>query len=425
MVSKPKPATGQQTPPPLRMWWWGEEEAPGISRWIEDTISRFQAETGVRVDASIMATSEVVDRFTQAARAGNPPDLQYFWNGIFHMENVWRGYVEPLNGLVSRSVLQRSGATRLSVFEGKQYRAGFYGEGFGIVYNKVMLDRAGLDPDDPPRTWAAFLNACDRLKAAGFVPFGGGARDGFFGDWWLANALPQNLNLPTEAISLFIGDLDWREPKHHEHWERLDELVRLGFVNDDIGHIGLFESLRAFDQGRFAFTLYVTASLPQAQASLGQGNVGFMPMPVYGRGRLAGVPILDAHGFGIPNGATHKRLAAQLIEFMHTRERLQAMWQLSNQIPVDEAFNADAIQDPLLRRVYEVYFAGPHSVYVGNLMPVPFWNEVMFVVSQRIVAGQMSAREAGDLAHAFTDRWRAANPELVSKYARWSRELAD
>ena len=43
------------------------------------------------------------------------------------------GYFEPLNGLASRDVLSRAGATRMSIFERKQYRTGFYAEGFGIA----------------------------------------------------------------------------------------------------------------------------------------------------------------------------------------------------------------------------------------------------------------------------------------------------
>ena len=36
-----------------------------------------------------------------ASGAGNPPDLQYFWTGTNHMENVWRGYIEPRNNVLT------------------------------------------------------------------------------------------------------------------------------------------------------------------------------------------------------------------------------------------------------------------------------------------------------------------------------------
>src|SRR4051794_10107709 len=89
----PLPAPRQQThtSSPLQMWWWGTEEAPDIGRWIQDTATKFRAETGVAIEATPLSTGEVVDRFTSASAAGNPRDVAYFWNGIYHMENVWRG----------------------------------------------------------------------------------------------------------------------------------------------------------------------------------------------------------------------------------------------------------------------------------------------------------------------------------------------
>src|SRR4051812_31182485 len=171
MRTRVEPRSPGATESPLRLWWWGEDEAVGISRWVADTIARFEADTGVSVDSTYLATDEVVPRFTAAAAAGEPPDIQYLWNGIYHMENVWRGYLAPLNGMVFRKVLERSGATRLSIYEDQQYRTGFYAEGFGVAYNKDLFDRAGLNPDAPPHTWDQFLFSCERLKAANLIPF--------------------------------------------------------------------------------------------------------------------------------------------------------------------------------------------------------------------------------------------------------------
>src|SRR5207249_10824924 len=115
--------------------------------------------------------------------------------------------------------------------------------------------------------------------------------------------------------------------------------------------------------------------------------------------------------------------AARFIEFMHTKERLQAMWQLSRQIPVDEAFDPSVIDDPFIKQVYDTWVAGPHNPYIGDLMPTRFWTDVMFVASQRILAGEIGGEQAGDLAYAVTEAWKAANPDTVNNYARWGREL--
>ena len=54
-----------------------------------------------------MDTSQVIPQFTKAAAAGNVPDVQFLFNGIYHMENVWLGYLKPLNGLVSAATIKK------------------------------------------------------------------------------------------------------------------------------------------------------------------------------------------------------------------------------------------------------------------------------------------------------------------------------
>ena len=66
----------------------------------------------------------------------------------------------------------------LSIYQGKQYRVGWYIVGFGIEYDKQAFDNAGLDADNPPTTWDAFLDACDKIKASGIIPFSAGVKDG-------------------------------------------------------------------------------------------------------------------------------------------------------------------------------------------------------------------------------------------------------
>ena len=83
------------------MWWWGEQEAVGIQNWMDDTIASSRPRTH-RIDPTLMDTANVVPQFTEAAAAGKPPDVQFLFNGIYHMENVWLGYLDPLDDLVAQ-----------------------------------------------------------------------------------------------------------------------------------------------------------------------------------------------------------------------------------------------------------------------------------------------------------------------------------
>ena len=77
--------------------------------------------------------------------------------------------------------------------------------GFGIEYDKAAFDKAGPRPDSPPTTWDAFLDACDKIKSTGLIPFSGGVKDGFFGEWYFVNTPDAEPDNPADALNLFIG----------------------------------------------------------------------------------------------------------------------------------------------------------------------------------------------------------------------------
>lgn len=406
----------------ISMWWWGEQEAIGIQKWVDETLAAFKDESGTSVDPLLMDTSQVVPQFTQAAAAGKPADVQFVFNGIYHMESVWLDYIQPLNGLIPDDVLAQSGATQLSVFEDQQYRVGFYQLGFGVEFDKELFDKAGLDADNPPTTWDAFLDACDKLKTSGVIPFSGGIKDGFFGEWYFVNTLTQNLDGPADALNLFIGNLSWEEPTYHEQWVKLQELKDNGFLNDDINSLELYQGIQLMETGKAAMTLNNTAALPAALENLGE-KLGFMLLPTYGTGNMAGLPIDDSQGFCIPAKAKDPEAAAALLEFMHSADRVNAMWTTSSAIPADEKFDSSLIDDPFIKSVYDKWFAGDKNVYVADLMPTLFWTDAMFKISQDILAGNMTGDESGAVAAEVTEKWKNQNPDMVENYTVWGKDL--
>ncbi|MCC6223580.1 MAG: extracellular solute-binding protein [Thermoleophilia bacterium] len=408
----------------LTWWWWGEQEAPGLQTYVDESVAAYEKATGTKVETTLLDTGNVIPQFTDASAAGKPPDLQYFWNGIYHMENVWHGYIEPLNGLVPDEVLQQSGATPLSIYQGKQYRVGWYAIGMGLTYNKALFEAAGLDPDSPPATWDAFLDACDKLKASGVNPFGGGVKDGYLGEWWLGGMLAQNLDTPADAINLFIGELDWQDPRYHDFWIKLRELHDLGFINDDINSLELYQGIQLMTTNKLAIVPNTTTQIPGAQEQLGEDGVGWMAWPNSGTGKMAGLPVLDAQGLGIASGSENKESAAAFLEFMQTPERLTRLWEVCQQIPSNTTFDAAAITNPTLKAVHDVWSSSELAPHLPNMMPTLFWTDAMFVATQKILAGNMTGEEAGELAAEITEKWKAQNPDLVENYATWSQDLA-
>jgi raffinose/stachyose/melibiose transport system substrate-binding protein len=417
------PASAHSSAGNIKMWWWGEQEAVGIKKWMDDTVKKFKAQTGSTVSPTEMDVSVVISQFTKAAAAGNVPDVQFLFNGIYHMENAWLGYLKPLDGLVSAATIKNGGGTKLSQYAGKTYRTGFYDLAFGLLYNKEHFAKAGLNADSPPKTWDQFLNACDKLKAKGYIPIGGGIKDGFVGEWWLINTLTQNLDSAADALNLFIGKLDWREPKYHEHWIKLQELYDHKFWNDDVNSLKLYQGIQLYNTGKASMALNNTPAIPDSQKKLGRDKVGFMKMPTFGTGKMAPYPVVDSQGFGIPAKAKDPATAAKFIDFMHSPERLKAYWTLSQQIPADSRFDPSVIDNPLLKQTYDKFIKAKHNVYIADLMPGLFWTDAMFVISQKILGGNMKGAQSGDYAAKITQKWKKQNPDEVKHYTTWGKDL--
>jgi len=412
--------TGQN----LKFWWWGEQEAKGLEGWLNETVAQWAARSGDTLETTLLDTGVVISEFQTASAANAAPDLQYFWNGIYHMESVWLGYVEPLNDLIPADLLAASNATSLSVYQGKQYRMGWYSVPLLWVYNKQHFDKAGLDADNPPTTWDQLLNAIDKLKAVGITPMSAGLKDGPWGEWFMGHATGQNLDSPAEAINLFAGELDWRDPKYYEAWSRLSELWDLGAFNDDMNSIDLYPGIDLFSAGQSGMTQIVGPLVPNAQAQLGAENVGAMVFPVFGTGKMAGRPIFDTQGVGISSQSPNKALAADFLMFMHSDERVKALWDQVHQFPTDATWDGSVVTDPTLQKIWSTWINGAdHVPYISNLMPTLFWTDAMFVNSQKIISGEFTGEQAGDNAAQVAQKWRDQNPDLLENYKTWAGDL--
>jgi multiple sugar transport system substrate-binding protein len=59
------------------------------------------------------------------------------------------------------------GHLRLTTFEGRNYGLPYLGDLSRLFYNKELFEQAGVDPDDPPRDFAAVLSAAEAVQSLG------------------------------------------------------------------------------------------------------------------------------------------------------------------------------------------------------------------------------------------------------------------
>ncbi|HUL05546.1 MAG TPA: ABC transporter substrate-binding protein [Candidatus Acidoferrum sp.] len=406
--------------PTLDMWWWGEQELPGLQAFVDDSVKNYSA---AAVKTMLQDTAVVISQFQTAAAAGKAPDIQYLWNGIYHMESVWLGYLKPLNGLIKDDVLNNSRATLLSHYAGNIYRMGWYPLPMIWCYNKDLFDKAGLDADNPPKTWDDLLAACDRLKAKGIAPIGGGIQDGYWGEWYFGHALAQNVDSTGEAVDLFTGARDFRDPKYHEHWVRLEELKKHDFLNPDMSSLELYPGIDLIVAGKLAMGESIGGRVPADSKATG-GKIGTMVMPVYGKGKMAGKPILDSQGLGISTNAEDPKAAAAFLEYLSSPERLKVFWDKTGWLPANTAFDTSVITDPTVKAMWHQFGESENIPYLSNLVPGQFYEQALLPTAQQIVQGKSTGEQAGELAAKVAKEWRDFNPDMVDHYKKWAADLS-
>ncbi len=417
-----KEETEGPEPVELVFWWWGEQEAVGLEGWLDETVALFEQEyPHIKMETVLQATENVIDDFTTASAAGTPPDLQYLWNGIYHMENVWLGYVEPLDDWIPKEELANMWASDLSFYQGKQYRAGWYLLPMGMMYNKKLFKEVGIAAEvNPPKTWDDFKKVADTFKNAGVTPMSGGFKDGFWGEWFTGFGLVQNMDQISDTTKLVVGDYDWQDPRWHEHWTRLEEAIKAGYFNDDANSIELYQGIELLSIGKAAMTQSIMTLVPAAEEQLGQENVGIMNWPVWGQGKLAGLPVIDVQGVGMSSQSKHKREAADFIRFMHRPDRSTAIYEKVHIFPANKTWDgAQYIKDPNGLKQWD-WFTGKNTGYICNMIAWSFDSEIMYTAPQLLMAGTSTAKEIAANAVDAMARWREENPDLLASHKKWA-----
>jgi len=419
---KEEGAAKEAGPIELVFWWWGEEEAPGLEKWVSETVQLFEAEyPNITVETVLQATENVIDDFITASAAGTPPDLQYFWNGIYHQEQVWMGYIEPLNGWIPEAELKHMYASELSNFQGKQYRAGWYLLPMTWIYNRKLFKDAGVPQSmTPPKTWDDFIQVCDMLKASGITPIGAGFKDGWWGEHNTGHGLVQMEDAVTDTTKLLIGEYRWTDPRWHEHWKRLEQLIQAGYINADANSLELYQGMELLVTGECAMTQSIGSYVPYVEENLGVENVGVMKYPTFGTGKLAELPIMDVQGVGISSQSEYKKEAAEFIRFMHRPDRLTAMWKMVHIFPANDTWEGEKyIEGPNLLTMWK-WFKGKNTAWIPNMITWTFDSEVMHTAPQELMAGTKTAEDIAVFAEEVIARWQEENPDLLESHKKWA-----
>ena len=412
-----------QGPVHLVVWWWGEQEAPGAQKWMDETVAAYEKlHPNVTIETVLQSTESLTAAFQSAAAAKSGPDIEYFWGGVWTLENAWTGAIIPLDNLIPADEMKHYINNFERAYDGKQYGIGWYLSGNPMVYNPKLFTQAGLDPNNPPQTWDDLKAACAKLSAIGVVPISAGVKDGWYGGWIFSILARQSHDSYKEFMSASVGNAKFTDPNFTEWWSKLAELKDAGCWNKDIGSIDYQQGQDLFVQGKSAMIFGNDTFLKgwADTAGFGWDSMAVMMVPKWGTGKMANDYITTAQGWGITSWSKYPQQDADFLMFMHTTDRLNAWYADTGVLPADDRLDTNQITQPILKQIYkwDTTVAGAN---LENFIPSMLDEQANFVGVELLFSGDKTPAQLGQLSEDVITKWRTQSPDEVQNFLIWSK----
>lgn len=405
-------------PVKLTMWWWGEQEAAGAKKWLAQTVQLYQRKhPNVTIKTVLQTTNGLVPSFKAAAAAKKGPDIQYFWGGIWSLEDAWNGATKPVSDYIPKSELKHYINASEVTYNGKVWTGAWYVQpSFPVLYRKDVLAKAGVKP---PQTWGQLLAACDRLNARGITPLAGGVSDGWFGGWLYSIIGAQGVSSVGDVLAAVAGKQKFTDSRHAAWWTRLQELRDHECWNKDINSVQLYQGQQQWADGKAAMTVVAGSDVKKWVTQVGGAKVGVMAMPRWGKGPYAGRLGSTSQTLGIPAWTKYPEVAADFIMFLHTPDRMSSWFKTTGAFPADDRFNTKLITLPQQKVLFDLVKRG--SPYLENFIPTELDSKAIFAQTQLLLAGRTDAKRAAEETEKIASRIRRTNRDLIDNFAIWAK----
>ena len=365
-----------------------------------------------------------------AFRAGNAPHImQVFEVGTATMMAA-TGAVKPVHVLMKEAGEKFDPSAYLSAItgyystsKGEMLSFPFNSSSMVMWINKDAFRKAGLDPDQPPKTWPEVFEAAKKLKASGHPTCG-------FSNAWVTWANIEQLSawhnvpLATRANGLdgFDAVLNFNGPLHVQHLQHLAELQK-DKTYDYSGRTNTGEG--RFTSGECPIFLTSSAFFGNVKSNA-KFDFGAVPMPYYLEYKDAPQnSIIGGASLWVMGGkkAEEYKGVAKFFAFLSDTDRQVEIHKASGYLPITKAAyaktkesgyykDAPYLETPLLELTNKEPTENSRGLRLGNMVQLrDLWAEEI----EAALAGKKSAKDALDAAVARGNAMLRQFEKAVSK----------
>ena len=229
---------------------------------IEQVIKDFEAShPDIRIKSEAIPFTEIARQLVLRVRSGNPPDVaQLAGNDTFLVASS--GKLEPLDAYLGGDVRSAMKPEALATLRYRNQLIAFPWTlaPAGFWYNKAILRKAGLNPDEPPRTIDALMAALAAVKRTqpDVIPL---ALDTTNRPFSMQSNWPWMETFGAAPLGDGSAGADTAPMKAYLGWMR--ELAQKGYI-DPGRRIGEFRPLAAQDKVAFIWDQVLLQGVMQA-----------------------------------------------------------------------------------------------------------------------------------------------------------------
>lgn len=361
-----EPAAGEASTGGVTMSFWTRDSNQEQVRALVDAWNEAHEN---KIEITVIPSAEYMTKVGASVGAGAPPDLMavdLIYVPQFAAASQLTDITDLAKGLPYFEQLSPS-HVRLATYDGKVYGLPFNAEGSYLIYNKGLFEQAGLDPENPPTTWAEIADAAAKIRALGDDIYGfyfSGACAGcnaftFLpliwangGDVLSDDGLTATLTDPSVAGALEL---------YRQMWA--DDLIPAG-AQADTGT----DFANAFTTGKIGMAGTGAFAINNIKTNFPDIDFGatFLPGAEGGASSFAG-----GDSIAIPAGSKYPNEAFEFIQWATSDEVQLEYYAALNNLPVrtDLAENEFFAADPRLTTAAEAMAMGktPYTVVYNQL----------------------------------------------------------
>ncbi len=400
-----------------RIWFWGEDEAVGLTAWMEENAKLYnEMYPNVTWEVKHIPIDSIFTGLEAAMAANDAPELHTVWGGLTTLQYAFADQIYPITDYMSQEAIEstREGARTGTVWNGKLWSLGYYLDPWYAMINKQIWTEAGIDPNSVPDNSEDFISALQKIKDAGYTPYVIGMKDGYWADFFSSTYAHQYYNDVSELRKAIIGEESLSKPPHSLWWEDIQRWRDAKMFNEDAMSLTLGEVMDVFAEGKSGYTNCVQPQAVYVAGILGVDNVGVLVPPVTSSAKLDGYCAIPSNPLIIPKACKYPEEAGKFLEFITSKERQEAMYQQTGAFPISTLIDKSIMKTEYDKTTYELVSNKSCWTYQENI-PVPVL-EAMYSICQELVAGNIDAVEAAKQFETAAANWRKQYPQDVENY---------